>query len=526
VLAHASEIVATMFAESAQPLVLTRLADGLVVEASPGFCELSGWTRDELVGTTTAELGVWIVPRSEMTSAAQGGRSTAGLEMPFRRRDGEVRFCRLSVQTVDLAGVPHLLAVMADVTARVIAERALAEAEQRFQLLVEEMPAITFMDALDGTPLYTSPQVRTMLGYDPDEWSATWPAQVHPDDRERVGAAYDRHLATLAHYDEEYRTYAADGRIIWCHDRSVIVRDIDGLPRFSLGFVVDVTERHRAEEALRTSERARRDVLSAMLVSEERTLARVATELHDDTIQAITAALLSIDRARSSDAATVLEGARRLLAEALDRTRRMTFELRPPVLEAHGLEPAIGDLARVAAQEAGFTLDIDLRVRRYPFAVEELAYRTVQEALANVRKHARARHVRVRLHEQNRILTGEIQDDGRGFDVARALDPRTAGMHMGLDSMVARVRLAGGRIDVWSAAHEGTTVTFAVPIDREEEDRMSDTGEERTIGDAADAPPGRRAEEGQRPGQGADGDNEDIWTETPGQEGPPEGDGS
>jgi two-component system, NarL family, sensor histidine kinase UhpB len=515
VLLHARTLVRAMFSEGAQPLVITRLADGVVVEASPGFCELSGWPRDELVGRSSGDLGVWPTPRHELLELLQHGRGAAGIETSLRRRGGEIRYCRLSVQRVELDGVDHLLAIVVDVTARVIAERALAEVEERFRLLVEEMPAITFMDALDGTPLYTSPQVRTMLGYDPDEWSARWPAQVHPDDRDRVQHAYSEHLSTLVPYVEEYRMFAADGHARWWHDQSVIVRDGDGTPRFSLGFLLDVTERRRAQDALRVSEHARRDVLAAMLRAEEQTLARIATELHDDTIQAITAALLSMDRARTAagGGAPVLDAARRSLSDALDRTRRMTFELRPPVLETHGLHPSITDLARGTADEAEFDLDLDLRVGRYSFAAEELAYRTVQEALANVRKHARARHVLVRLRERAGALEGEITDDGAGFDLARALDRRAYGRHMGLDSMLARVRLAGGRIDVSSSPGEGTRVTFAIPAAMEDT-RMSETSEPRTSGDSAP----------ERPGE--DGEGEEIWTEAPGQDGPPEGEGS
>ena len=102
----------------------------------------------------------------------------------------------------------------------------------------------------------------------------------------------------------------------------------------------------------------------------------------------------------------------------------MTFELRPPLLEAHGLQAAVRDLADEAAREGGFHVDLHTTVDRYPFAIEDLVYRTVQEALSNVRKHARASKVAIALHERQGNLTGWVRDDGRGFDLERALDRR------------------------------------------------------------------------------------------------------
>ena len=96
-------------------------------------------------------------------------------------------------------------------------------------------------------------------------------------------------------------------------------------------------------------------------------------------------------------AAAALEDATAILRTAVERTRRMTFELRPPLLEAQGLAAAVSELTSEVARECGFQATLDLNVGRHSRGVEDLAYRTVKEALANVRKHAEAGRVRVRL---------------------------------------------------------------------------------------------------------------------------------
>jgi signal transduction histidine kinase len=185
----------------------------------------------------------------------------------------------------------------------------------------------------------------------------------------------------------------------------------------------------------------------------------------------MTAALITLDRVPPAISAgdderaiEILRVVRRTLVTAIERTRRMTFELRPPLLEAHGLQAAVRDLADEAAREGGFHVDLHTTVDRYPFAIEDLVYRTVQEALSNVRKHARASKVAIALHERQGNLTGWVRDDGRGFDLERALDRRRMRMHVGLDAMRERVHLAGGRLDIRSEKANGTSVEFAIPL--------------------------------------------------------------
>ncbi|HYI13762.1 MAG TPA: PAS domain-containing protein, partial [Thermomicrobiales bacterium] len=138
-------------------------------------------------------------------------------------------------------------------------ERQLREAEARFQTLVEEMPAIIYINAWDEPHemLYVSPHVEEMLGYP----SADWLGQpgfvyqiIHPDDHEPLREENARTEAIGARFSMEYRLIARDGRAVWVRDEGVPVYDIDGYPLFYQGIMIDVSDRHRAEEALRDSE--------------------------------------------------------------------------------------------------------------------------------------------------------------------------------------------------------------------------------------------------------------------------------
>jgi PAS domain S-box-containing protein len=140
------------------------------------------------------------------------------------------------------------------------AQNQLREAEAKYRALVENIPAVTYLDLVDPDDprkvreLYLSPQIEEMLGYTPEEVTNNpdmWYELIHPDDRERSLQEDLRHYGTGEPLHHEYRMVARDGRVVWVRDLAVIVPDDHGRPRYAQGVVFDITERKRAEEALR-----------------------------------------------------------------------------------------------------------------------------------------------------------------------------------------------------------------------------------------------------------------------------------
>ncbi len=138
-------------------------------------------------------------------------------------------------------------------------EDSLRVAEARYRALVEQIPAIVYTDSAEqiGRTQYISPQIKTILGYDPDEWSNNndlWTRVIHPDDRERVMKEYNRTYKNGATFTAEYRISSKSGQTLWVRDEAVLKRDNSGNPLFWQGIIVDVTERKKAETALEESE--------------------------------------------------------------------------------------------------------------------------------------------------------------------------------------------------------------------------------------------------------------------------------
>jgi signal transduction histidine kinase len=247
----------------------------------------------------------------------------------------------------------------------------------------------------------------------------------------------------------------------------------DAAGRIMGGMLVgrDVSERNAAQAALEESEARRERVLAAMLRAEDEERSRIAADLHDDTVQVMTAALLSLDRVTgaiaSGDATRAVDLAatyRTALAEAMERTRRLMFELRPPTLATSGLGTALRDLLEEAGRDAGFTPHVRCVAGRFGDIVESLLYRAVAAGVVNVRKHARAANVWLTCRQDDAWLEMSLRDDGRGFDPSVELRREARRLHLGLNSIGERVRLAGGRFTIHSAPGDGTLLRIALPL--------------------------------------------------------------
>ncbi len=126
-------------------------------------------------------------------------------------------------------------------------------AEQQYRSIVEHIPAITYIDAVNeqASAVYVSPQIERVLGYSQQEWLADpdlWPKTLHPDDRARALAENARHNETGESFALEYRMFAKDGRVVWVFDQASLVRDEHGAPLFSHGVMLDISERKRDEQ--------------------------------------------------------------------------------------------------------------------------------------------------------------------------------------------------------------------------------------------------------------------------------------
>ena len=136
-----------------------------------------------------------------------------------------------------------------------VAERRLYESEAKYTNLLEQLPAAIYIDSPgpDGPIYYVSPRIRELLGISPAEYIARagdWDSLIHPDDRDRAESDYISFMETGQPESGDYRYLHSDGRVVWIHDRSQVVRDEDGRVMFVQGVMFDITAQKEAELAM------------------------------------------------------------------------------------------------------------------------------------------------------------------------------------------------------------------------------------------------------------------------------------
>jgi PAS domain S-box-containing protein len=379
--------------------------------------------------------------------------------------------------------------LLVDVSRHKLEEDRRSEIELRFQRLIEHLPAVVYTESVDedaGGVIYVSPQVRSILGIDPEDWigsSAGWLSRVHQDDRARVESANHRSDETGDPFAAEYRMTAADGRIVWFHDESALVRDDDGRPLFWQGVMLDVTEQRRAtelEDAL-VSEREQANALRELDEVKNTFLQAVSHDLRTP-IAAIVGLAVTLERddvqlskEEARDFATrIASNARkldRIVNDLLDLDRIERGDVRPALVETD-----VGALVRRIVEESDAARQRQIVVDAPAVSAEvdpPMIERIVENLLGNTLRHTPAEsRVWVSVRPEGEGVQIAIEDEGPGvvaelreavfepFNRGDAMIEHGAGAGVGLTLVKRFARLHGGR--AWVQERDGGGASFRV----------------------------------------------------------------
>lgn len=224
-----------------------------------------------------------------------------------------------------------------------------------------------------------------------------------------------------------------------------------------LATVRDITAQYQALEQLRAVPRR-------LLNAQEAERHRLSNDLHDELGQDLTAILLSVHQAQGGTTGalrTTLETVEASLQALMRKVRRLAQDLHPATLEEFGLSIALRSLLQSATQQAALRIELSLPAENMRFSpeIERTVYRSVQEALTNIVRHAQAQRVTVDVRQQDQWLLIQIIDDGQGFDNVLARQHAT----YGLRSLRERVLLLNGRLEIDTAPGRGTHLTIQLP---------------------------------------------------------------
>lgn len=437
------------------------------VEASTFAAALLGYSQEELLHQPLAAFVGEGQPQTiqELAALTKPG-STIRPEITLKSKEGRNIPVVCQAASNILPGL-HLF-IAFDISKRLGAEEQLRKSEEHFRVLVEQSPAIIYRGEWVGYPLltYITPNVKQILGYQDQELlqqASTLTQFYHAEDATRFFDAVQT-SRPVGYGKFEYRVRRKGGAYRWLLNHWQFLPDSNEY----VGYMLDITKRKVVEKALAHSRSKLRKLTTRLNAIHEDERLYLAREVHDVLGQNLAVLKIRLeqllnDLPESHNPIRVkVEKLTQVVDNTVDHVQRLTARLRPLMLDELGLTPAIESLAYDFADQAAFTIDLDLPDQS-PNLERDLAialYRIVQEALTNVARHAKASHIQVILELTNNEVQLTIQDNGCGFDTNRARSQKS----LGIMGMTERVAPWDGALHITSALGQGTTVHVVVPL--------------------------------------------------------------
>ena len=359
-----------------------------------------------------------------------------------------------------------------DITWRKGAEEALHRREQEFRALADNVPALFSYIDRERRYRFVNKRYEELFGRSDEEIVGLRVSDLLGADGLAVVEPYLNQALEGAPVSFEYELNVPKDGVRYLSAQYVPDRDEQGRVIGLFALLADVTALKLSEAVLRERESQLRALSAQLLVVQEEERRKIARDLHDDVTQRLAALTLELHgmTQHAVDAGcdpVVVSHVKELGASVEQLTtdvQQLAHHLHPSILEHVGLEPAIREQADEFVDRTGLAVEILARdvPRRIPLDHATCLYRVLQESLQNVRKHAQASNVLVRLLGTNQGVGLCVHDDGQGFEPKQTSGGRTG---LGLTSMAERVWALKGTFRVRTKRGDGTEIHAWVPLE-------------------------------------------------------------
>ena len=442
--------------------------------ANAAFAELAGKSIEEIENTKLMETGLpddLIYRLNEaIDNAIQTGEKYT-LETDYGRTTLLIRVEPESEKTGEIGGASI---AFYDITERKRAEEALKDSERFLQILLDSLPLPVFYKDVEGRYKGFNKAFETFFGRPASELIGCSVFDINPAELARIYHAKDLELFEKI----STQSYESQVKNAYGHLRDVVfhkatLTNTSGVITGLVGAIMDITERKEAEQKVgeRTDlAETRASQLQSLAVelieAEEHERQRIAELLHDDLQQMLASARFQLQGAvinLKND--PILSSVNEILEKSIDKSRRLSHELSPPVLYHGSLYSALEWLGRQMNEQFGLT--IELKDEKSPnlenTPLKVFLFRAVQELLFNIVKHSGVKNARVTLSGSHGNVAVFVADQGKGFS-KDIIDSSPEKPGFGLISIRERADRIGGHLKIESEPGQGSSFLLVLPV--------------------------------------------------------------
>jgi len=455
--------------DGSRDAIFISASDGTIMVFNRSAAQLTGYTPEELCKLKIFDLYAKVDPNrhSNFFKRIWTGQSISG-EARIARKDGRRIYAEFSSRKIVIGGRACAHTIVRDITARKKSEAALRRSEAKYRELVQNTNSMIVRFDPMGRITFFNEYARKFFGYPGREIIGRnilgsiipWRSSSGRDYRSLIMDF----LRRPDHYPtNEIENVRRDGTQAWIAWTNKPVRDKDGRVVEILSVGVDVTQRKQAQEQVQF-------LTHQLIKAQENERLKISRDLHDHIAQDLSTLKISLEtlfRDQPLETRTKLGKLSGILQRSIASVRDMAYDLRPPGLDQLGLvrtlylyceefsksSPVEIDFAAAGVDELSLEYETEINI-----------YRLIQEALNNIKRHAEADRATIRLVASSPHIVIRIKDNGKGFDVNRRRKQALKEKRMGLQSMVERVRLLEGKIDIQSRPGKGSYIRIEIPV--------------------------------------------------------------
>jgi PAS domain S-box-containing protein len=444
--------------------------DGTILEASPSIEDVSVYKREEIIGKSMSDIYANPKNRDEFLKELLKKGKVADYEALMIDKDGSQVPCSIAAKLLrDKQGNPlKIIGSLRNITQRKRMEESLRQSEsQKAAILDASIDRIRYIDK-DMKIIWANKTTAMELNISSDDLvghtcyeifvGRDTPCNGCPT----VIARETGNIERTVMYQPEVK--GIEGESYW-DTYCVPIKNEAGEIESFIQISRNITDQKRAEEQINL-------LTQELMRTQESERQRISRDLHDQVAQDLSAVKIGFETLFDHQPATSTEIRRRvselsrMLQESIKAVRDVSYDLRPPALDEMGLVEMLGQYSHDFSENNGINVDFisaGMKKLKLDFDTEINLYRLIQEGLTNIKKHAHADHVTIKLVAAFPDIILRIEDNGKGFNVQKRMATLTKEKRMGIHSMVQRAKLLHGEMEIQSKPMQGTKISIRLP---------------------------------------------------------------